>query len=137
MHAPSRGLVYCFHYCLHRPESVSTRLFLEINTLGDYRNRSSHDRADSQMRVQFYDLVDTVQLPVLHSLSALGSRLCLYSYNYANATLSPRRIPLDPDQMNDVALVGWWSVDLLSEEGVAMLTKVVNEVKAMVVQRRW
>ncbi|KAK0502319.1 hypothetical protein EDD18DRAFT_687317 [Armillaria luteobubalina] len=89
------------------------------------------------MRVQFYDLVDTVQLPVLHSLSALGSRLCLYSYNYANATLSPRRIPLDPDQMNDVALVGWWSVDLLSEEGVAMLTKVVNEVKAMVVQRRW
>ncbi|KAK0218741.1 hypothetical protein IW262DRAFT_1228435, partial [Armillaria fumosa] len=32
--------------------------FLEINPPGDYRNRSSRARADSQMRMQFYDLVD-------------------------------------------------------------------------------
>ncbi|KAK0473601.1 hypothetical protein IW261DRAFT_685884 [Armillaria novae-zelandiae] len=112
--------------------------FLEIKPPGDYTNRSSRARADSQMRMRFYDLVDVVQLPVLHGLSALGSRLCLYSYNYANATLSPHHIPSrDPELMNDVAPVGWWNVDLLSEEGVAMLTEVSNEVKAMVAQWQW
>jgi len=54
--------------------------FLEIKPPGDYTHRSSRAAANDQMRTRFFDLADVVELPVIHGVSALGTRLCFYSY---------------------------------------------------------
>ncbi|KAF8885408.1 hypothetical protein CPB84DRAFT_1788435 [Gymnopilus junonius] len=111
--------------------------FLEIKPPGDYVHRSTRAAVDSQMRTRFFDLVDAVELPVIHGVSALGTRLCFYSYDTVNNTLTPARIPQDPELMLDVAPASRWDVDLLSEQGVARMTQVADNVKSMVAQRQW
>ena len=111
--------------------------FLEIKPPGDYTHRSSRAAADDQMRTRFFDLADVVELPVIHGVSALGSRLCFYSYTRDDNVLDPPRIPPDVERMNDVAPAARWNFDILSDEGVARMTHVANEVKAMVAQHAW
>ena len=111
--------------------------FLEIKPPGDYTHRSSRAAADDQMRTRFFDLADVVELPVIHGVSALGTRLCFYSYTRDDNVLDPPRIPPDVERMNDVAPAARWNFDILSDEGVARMTHVANEVKAMVAQHAW
>ena len=111
--------------------------FLEIKPPSDYTHRSSRAAADTQMRTQFFDLADVVDLPVIHGVSALGTRLCLYSYQRHNNTLTPPRIPPDAEFMNDIAPAARWDIDLLSEEGVERMTEVAGAVKTMVAQHQW
>ncbi|KIJ55181.1 hypothetical protein M422DRAFT_199271 [Sphaerobolus stellatus SS14] len=111
--------------------------FMEIKPPGDYARRSSRAAADAQMRTHFFHLADDVQLPVLHGISALGTRLCIYSYQSNDGALSPIRIDANPLLMNDVAPAEWWNIDLLSDEGVVKLTEVVNDVKATVARNKW
>ena len=59
--------------------------FLEIKPPGDYTHRSSRAAADDQTRIWFFDLADVV--------SALGTRLCFYSYTRDDNVLDPPRIP--------------------------------------------
>ncbi|KIJ53221.1 hypothetical protein M422DRAFT_25682 [Sphaerobolus stellatus SS14] len=106
--------------------------FIEIKPPADHARRSSRAAADGQMRTCFFDLVDAVQLPVLYGVSALGTRLCFYSYQSNDDALSPIRIDAKPLLMKDVTPADWWNIDLLSDEGVIKLTEVVNDVKAMV-----
>ncbi|KAF7966874.1 hypothetical protein HWV62_36689, partial [Athelia sp. TMB] len=110
--------------------------FLAIKSPGDYTHRSSRAAADTQMRAQFFDLADVVELPVIHGVSALGTRLCFYSYRFDNSTLTPPRIPPDSELMNDVAPAARWNVDILSEEGVARMTEAADDVKTMVAQHQ-
>jgi len=89
------------------------------------------------MRARFFDLADVVDLPVIHGVSALGTCLCSYLYQRNNNTLTPPRIPLDAEFMNDVAPAARWDIDLLSEEGVERMTEVAGAVKTMVAQHQW
>lgn len=111
--------------------------FLDIKPPAHYTHRSSRAAADAQMRTQFYALADVVELPVIHGVSALGTHVCFYSYNRDNAVVDPPPIPADVNQMNDVAPAARWNFDVLSDEGVARMTQVANEVKAMVAQHAW
>lgn len=89
------------------------------------------------MRTRFFELVDVVDLPVIHGVSAIGTRLCLYSYQRDNNALTPPRVPPDAVFMNDIALAARWDTDLLSEEGVERLTEIAAAVKTMVAQHQW
>ena len=111
--------------------------FLEIKPPGDYTHRSSRAAADDQVRTQFFELADEVELPVIHGASALGTRLCFYSYTRDSNVLDPPRIPPDVERMNDVAPAARWNLDILSDEGAAKMTQIANEVKAMVAQHSW
>ena len=66
--------------------------FLEIKPPGYYTHRSSRADSDNQMRTRFFELVDVVDLPVIYGVSALGTRLCLYSYQRDSNALTPPRI---------------------------------------------
>ena len=109
--------------------------FLEIKPPGHYMHRLSRAAADDQMRKRFTNLAPLVDLPVMHGVSALGPRLCFYSYTRDNDILVPPRIPPDPERVDDVAPAERWNYDVLSDEGVARLTQVANEVKAMVAEQ--
>lgn len=78
-----------------------------------------------------------MDLPVIHGVSALGTRLCFYSYHRDNETLTPPPIPRDAGLMTDVAPAAWWDIDLLSEEGVKRMTDVAIAVKSMVARHQW
>jgi hypothetical protein len=111
--------------------------FLEIKPPRDCVHRSTRAAADSHMRTRFFDLIDAVELPVIHGVSALGPLLCFYSYDTVYNTMTPARIPQDPELMLDVAPASRWNVDLLSENGVARMSQVADHVKSMVAQRQW
>ncbi|KAJ8475499.1 hypothetical protein ONZ45_g15587 [Pleurotus djamor] len=111
--------------------------FLEIKSPGHFSHRSSRAAADAHMRAHFFELADTAKLPVTHGVSALGTRLCFYSYTKDNDTLQPLPIVPDPNRMTDVAPAARWDFDVLSDEGVEKMTQIANEVKTMVVQRTW
>ncbi|PPR00670.1 hypothetical protein CVT26_012327 [Gymnopilus dilepis] len=111
--------------------------FLEVKPPGHYALRSTRAAADDQMRKRFFDLADVVELPVIHGVSALGTRLCFYEYTRNNDLLIPYCKPSNDNHMNDVAPAARWNYDVLSEEGVAKMTQVANEVKAMVAQHAW
>ena len=113
--------------------------FLGIKPPEDYKNRSTRAAADNQMRSRFFDLADVVELelPVIHGISALGTHLCLYSYQRDNNALNPPNIPRDSTLMNDVAPEARWDIDLLSEEGMKKMTEVANAVKNMATQHEW
>jgi hypothetical protein len=89
------------------------------------------------MNIWFFDLADVVELPVIHGVSALGTHLCFYSYPRDDNVLDPPRIRPDVERMNDVAPAARRNFDILSDEGVARMTQVANEVKAMVAQHAW
>jgi len=108
--------------------------FLEVKPPAYYAHRSCRAVADEQMRAQFLELADAVKLPVLHGVSALGTRLCFYSFQSDTNMLTPPRVLKDLGSMKDVAPPTRWDVDLLSEEGEAKMRQVVDEVKAMVAQ---
>ena len=74
---------------LYCPKVSRLVFFLEIKPPGDLKHRSSRAAADNQVRTRFFDLADAVDLPVIHGVSTLGTRLCLYSYQRDSNALTP------------------------------------------------
>ena len=83
------------------------------------------------MRERFEALADQLVIPTLYSISALGTRLCVYTYDKETAVLQPERIDEDPKRVNDRAPANRWNMDVMTSVGAERIRELVAHVKAM------
>jgi hypothetical protein len=105
--------------------------FLEIKPPGDIHHNSSREAADLQMRESFRNLFDEVEIQTLYGVSAMGTRLCIYTWCKETRRISPRAIPIDPDFTSDTAPANRWSLDLMTAEGEGRFRQVIGHIKEM------
>ncbi|KAF9039712.1 hypothetical protein BDZ89DRAFT_1060853 [Hymenopellis radicata] len=104
---------------------------VEIKPPADFYLSSKRQEADEQLRRQLIDLVPDLKIPVLHSVSAFGTKIAFYKYS---RDTEPRRITPHPETETDTAPREWWAFDILEEEGANKFRDVVNDVKEMCAQ---
>ncbi|KAF8453110.1 hypothetical protein BGX38DRAFT_1179227 [Terfezia claveryi] len=105
--------------------------FLEIKPAGHLQHNSSREAADLQMREWFRILFDDVQIPIMYGVSAIGTRLCIYSWNKETRRITPNAIPIDQNVTSDTAPAARWNLELMTAEGEQRLREVVRHVKEM------
>lgn len=71
--------------------------------------------------------VDYGALPVLHGISAMGTRLCFYKL--INNKIDPPSIQADLNRVIDMAPQERWDCDILESEGERRFQAVVEEIK--------
>ncbi|KAK2467141.1 hypothetical protein APHAL10511_000690 [Amanita phalloides] len=106
--------------------------FTEIKPPASFSYDSRREEADEQMRRRFRDLRQILAIPILHDISAFGTRLSFYEYDSATHVLQPEQVLRShPSILVDVAPVTRWDCDVLHQEGADRLRNVVNQVKDM------
>ncbi|KAF8430026.1 hypothetical protein EV426DRAFT_1357 [Tirmania nivea] len=108
--------------------------FVEVKSSGSLHHISSREEADLQMRERFKKLFDDVQIKILYGVSAMGTKLCIYSLNKETRRLLPNVIPSDPEIVTDTAPIDRWDVDIMTPEGEGRLRQVVDHVRTMCVE---
>ena len=108
--------------------------FLEIKPSGHIQHNSSREAADLQMREWFRILFDDVEIPILYGVSAIGTRLCIYTWNKETRRITPNAIPIDPDVTSDTAPAARWDLELMTAEGEERLRELVRHIKEMSAQ---
>ncbi|KAG1739829.1 uncharacterized protein EDB91DRAFT_1248586 [Suillus paluster] len=110
----------------HRPV-----FFMEIQPPASFIYDSRREEADEQMRKYFMDFAGNPAIPILHGVSAFGTRLSFYECDSATRIFQPELIEAHPPILADVAPITRWNCDVLQWEGVNRLMDVVNKVKEM------
>ena len=106
--------------------------FVDIRPPDSLPYDSKRKEADEQMRLQFMDLRHNLAIPILHGISAFGTRLSFYEYDSATCVLQPEPEQAQhPSILVDVAPITRWDYDVLQQEGANRLRDVVNKVKEM------
>ncbi|RPB00819.1 hypothetical protein L873DRAFT_1678987 [Choiromyces venosus 120613-1] len=108
--------------------------FIKIKPAGHINNTAPRALTDKQMRERFEDLGDRVEIPILHGVSAIGTKFCFYKYTKATRALEPGRIPGSSRMVVDAASINRWNVDILTPQGEQRLREVVGNVKGMCTQ---
>jgi len=109
--------------------------FMEIKPFASFPYDSKREEADEQMRRRFRDLRQILAIPILHGISAFGTRLSFYEYDSATHVLQPEQnLRFHPSILADVAPVTRWDCDVLQKEGANRLRDVVRKVKEMCAQ---
>ncbi|KAI9461965.1 hypothetical protein BJY52DRAFT_168413 [Lactarius psammicola] len=109
--------------------------FIEIRSPASLPYDSKREEADEQMRRRFRDLRQILTIPILHGISAFGTRLSFYEYDSATHVLQPEQVLRShPSILADVAPITRWDCDVLQPEGANRLRDVVNKVKEMSAQ---
>ena len=83
------------------------------------------------MRQRFLDIAPELRIPVLHGVSAYGTKIAFYKYNKDANVLEPRRIAPDPETLTDIAPWEWWCWDILEAGGAAKFRQIIDDVKRM------
>jgi hypothetical protein len=110
----------------------ATPVFMvEVRPPSTFRYPSGRRSADAQLRRQIGDLVTDMKTPVLHGISAVGTKMAFYKYSRDTNCIEPWRITLDPNRLIDLAPQEWWALDILEEEGAQKFKDIVEEVKEM------
>ena len=110
-------------------------LFIEVKPPASIPFDSRREEADEQMRRRFRDLRQILTIPILHGISAFGTRLSFYEYDSATQVLKPPQVlRSNPDLLIDVAPITRWDCDVLHPEGANRLRNIVNQVKEMCTQ---
>lgn len=123
----SRNVIFLLIYV-----DASPVFIVEVKPPAEFGfNSKLRQEADGQMRQRFLDVVAELQIPVLHGVSAYGTKIAFYKYNRGSNVLEPRRITPDPETLTDTAPRDWWCQDILEEEGAAKFRQIVEEVKEM------
>lgn len=104
---------------------------VEVKNPNEFRLASKREETDLQMRQCFRDCAEMLRIPVLHGISAFGTKITFYKYYGSTRRLEPRRITPDPDMVTDTAPREWWSFDILEESGANQFRQIVAEVKEM------
>ena len=106
--------------------------FMEIKPPASLPYDSKREEADEQMRRRFRDLRQILAIPILHGISAFGTRLSFYEYDSATHVLQPEQVlQSHPSILAEVAPITRWDCDVLHQEGANRLRQVVNQVKEM------
>jgi hypothetical protein len=100
---------------------------LEIKTGPKLGLISAREEADLQIRRHLRDLVGICPLSELHAVSAIGTKLCLYTAA-ADHAITPPRIVADNQLATDTAPLEHWDYDVLEAEGAARLKALVHEI---------
>ena len=109
--------------------------FIQIKPPASFPYDSKREEADEQMRCRFRDLRQVLAIPILHGISAFGTRLSFYEYHSATNVLQPEQVlRFHPSILADVAPITRWDCDVLHHEGANRLRNVVNQVKEMSAQ---
>ena len=126
-----------------RPESVDfTTIFLiqqrqhpvffvEVKAAGHIRNDSSCADTDQQMRQWVYALRNDIEIPILHGLCAIGTKLCFYEYTKDTQELEPVPIPDHATRIVDLAPRDHWDFDVLTPKGERKFRGVIGDIKRM------
>ena len=109
-------------------------VFFKVKPSSHVDHISSRESADKQMRKRYKDLGCRVEIPILYGMSALGTKVCFYTYDKGTRSILPRTIKDDGDLVIDTAPTDHWSLDVMMPDGERKLREVVNQVKAMCAQ---
>lgn len=104
---------------------------VEVKPPSEFARNSKRQEADSQMRQRFLDIAPELRIPVLHGVSAYGTKIAFYKYNKDANVLEPRRIAPDPETLTDIAPWEWWCWDILEAGGAAKFRQIIDDVKRM------
>ncbi|KAI0029619.1 hypothetical protein K488DRAFT_56019 [Vararia minispora EC-137] len=103
-------------------------LVLEIKPPHHLSLISTREVADRHIRRRLADLSERSLLPVLHGVSAIGTKLCFYEFEKTSGRMSPRRIPSDPELVTDVAPKVRWDCDILEASGEQRLRVLATQI---------
>lgn len=106
-------------------------LFVEIKCSNHILQKSTRQAADQQMREQFTDLFDNVEIETLYGLSAIGTKLCIYTADKQTGRLLPKQNPSSLEFVTDTAPIDRWDIDIMTPEGEERLWQVVSDIKSM------
>ena len=104
---------------------------VEVKPPADVCFPSTRREADQQLRRRLVDNSVDTKIPVLHGISAFGTKIAFYNYDLATKVTEPRKITPDPELVTDAAPEEWWAFDILEEEGAKKFQDVVENVKEM------
>jgi len=105
--------------------------FMEIKPSNHIQQISTRKDADKQMREEIGTIFDGVNIDTLYGISALGTRLCLYTVQRGSGDIEPEAIIDNPVRVTDTAPVGRWNIDILDPEGEKRVREVVAHINAM------
>jgi len=122
----STNFIMCFEIQFRN----SPVLFLVLKDPSEILLISTRREADDQIRSWMGDLVGHCPLPTMHAVSILGTALCFYSLDTAdaNAPILPLRISQHPTKLTDCAPANRWEHNILAEKGEAKLRAIIEEV---------
>lgn len=72
--------------------------------------------ADAQIRSRFGDVVCLVKIPKLYALSAIGKRLCYYTFDDATETIRPTYIADSTIDLKSAAPIDRWDSNVMEPE---------------------
>lgn len=124
---------YNFSFLFIIMKHNSPVLFIEIGTYLSFEKNFLRKEADDHMRDRFLEFSsESLSIPKLYGLSALGTRFSVYEYDKTTRRLTPPRIPPDTTILNDTAPRERWNYDIMEDLGEAKLVEIVQEIKQMV-----
>lgn len=112
-------------------QGESPVFFVEIKPAGHIHRASARAAADKEMREKVNDLIDSINIPKLCGVSAIGTKVCFYEYTKDTGQLEPERIADSNMFVVDTAPRDRWCVDILTAEGEQELRDVIGDVKRM------
>lgn len=105
--------------------------FIVIQPPGHLKNPAKLADADRQMRREIERLSTELTIPTLYGVSAIGTKICVYTYDSESGMITPDAIQQDAGRGDDKALADRWDVDVMEPEGEQRILEVVNRVKEM------
>ncbi|KAH9023585.1 hypothetical protein EDB83DRAFT_2508217 [Lactarius deliciosus] len=127
-HVPGPHQSASFHQFWYEVQFNEKPVFLlDLRRPGDLRYSLKRHEADYQIRTRMKALREECPLPVLHAVSAFGTRLCFYKMHH-NQPIEPL-IPAHPERVTDTASRNCWDSDILEKEGEKRIKSVGKEIK--------
>ena len=106
-------------------------LIAEIKDDGWVGEPDKRQRADSQMRKRFDQMLPNCPIPRLYGLSLLGTSLRVYCGDKATGGVTP--LFVGRSDMNRILppdfLEGKWNLDILSQDGLRKIQEIVAYIK--------
>ena len=102
---------------------------VEVKPPANFHLQSKRTDADEQLRRRLLETSVATKIPVLHGISAFGTKIAFYKFDPDTRYLEPRGVAHDPDFVKDTAPEEWWAFDILEEEGAKKFQDVVENVK--------
>lgn len=112
-------------------QGESPVFFVEIKAAGHIHNRARRGAADEQMRETFCELLEDITIPILYGVSAMGTKLCFYTFTKETRRLEPNRVANSDIFLVDMAPKSRWDVDILTAEGEQRFRDIVEDAKRM------
>ncbi|GBE84137.1 hypothetical protein BKA93DRAFT_372317 [Sparassis latifolia] len=106
--------------------------FLHVKPGVHIKRLTDRVEADLQMRRWFEALVDECKLPVLYSVSALGTRIAFYSCDRETGYIDPLSIERNLDRVTDTAPATHWNVDV--QTGAPLMQESLRRIRTMLAE---